>query len=70
MTRPQEPTLILADAVLDDVLSVVDNKTGRPPTTVELRDRLKDPAWRIGSLNRRPCAASELIGYLSDRIEI
>jgi 2-dehydropantoate 2-reductase len=38
----------LADAVLDEVLSVVDSETDRLPSTVRLRDRLKDPAWRFG----------------------
>lgn len=38
----------LADAVLDEVLSVVDNETDRLPSTVGLRDKLKDPAWRFG----------------------
>jgi 2-dehydropantoate 2-reductase len=38
----------LADAVLDEVLSVVDSETHRLPSTVGLRDRLKDPAWRFG----------------------
>ena len=39
---------MLADAVLDEVLSVVDIETDRPPSTVGLRDKLKDPAWRFG----------------------
>jgi 2-dehydropantoate 2-reductase len=38
----------LADAVLDEVVSVVDGETDRLPSTVGLRDRLKDPAWRFG----------------------
>jgi 2-dehydropantoate 2-reductase len=38
----------LADAVLDEVLSVVDCETDRLPSTVRLRERLKDPAWRFG----------------------
>lgn len=38
----------LADAVLDEVLSVVDTETDRLPSTVGLRDKLKDPAWRFG----------------------
>jgi 2-dehydropantoate 2-reductase len=38
----------LADAVLDEVLSVVDSETDRLPSTVGLRDRLKDPAWQFG----------------------
>ena len=38
----------LADAVLDEVLSVVDNETDRLPSTVGLRDKLRDPAWRFG----------------------
>jgi 2-dehydropantoate 2-reductase len=38
----------LADAVLDEVLSAIDNETNRPPSTVGLRDKLKDPAWRFG----------------------
>jgi 2-dehydropantoate 2-reductase len=38
----------LADAVLDEVLSVVDNETDRLPSTVGLRDKLKDPAWWFG----------------------
>jgi 2-dehydropantoate 2-reductase len=37
----------LADAVLDEVLSIVDSEAGRPPTTVGLRDKLKDPSWRF-----------------------
>jgi 2-dehydropantoate 2-reductase len=38
----------LADAVLDEVLSVVERETDRLPSTVGLRDRLKDSAWRFG----------------------
>jgi 2-dehydropantoate 2-reductase len=38
----------LADAVLDEVLSVIDNETDRLPSTEGLRDKLKDPAWRFG----------------------
>jgi 2-dehydropantoate 2-reductase len=38
----------LADAVLDEVLSVIDNETDRLPSTAGLRDKLKDPAWRFG----------------------
>lgn len=38
----------LADAVLDEVLSVVDNETDRLPSMVGFRDKLKDPAWRFG----------------------
>lgn len=38
----------LADAVLDEVLSVIDNETDRLPSTVGLRDKLKDPAWHFG----------------------
>jgi 2-dehydropantoate 2-reductase len=38
----------LADAVLDEVLSVVDNETDRLPSMVGFRDKLHDPAWRFG----------------------
>jgi 2-dehydropantoate 2-reductase len=38
----------LADAVLDEVLSVVDSETDRLPSTVALRAKLKDPAWQFG----------------------
>lgn len=38
----------LADAVLDEVLSVVEHETDRLPSTVGLRDKLKNPAWRFG----------------------
>jgi 2-dehydropantoate 2-reductase len=38
----------LADAVLGEILSVVDSETDRLPSTTGLRDRLKDPAWRFG----------------------
>lgn len=38
----------LADAVLDEVLSVIDHETDRLPSTVGLRGKLKDPRWRFG----------------------
>lgn len=38
----------LADAVLDEVISVIDHETDRLPSTVGLRGKLKDPGWRFG----------------------
>jgi 2-dehydropantoate 2-reductase len=58
----------LADAVLDEVLSVVDSETDRLPSTVGLRDKLKDPAWRFGpSMFRDLTAARRVeVGVLTE----
>jgi 2-dehydropantoate 2-reductase len=58
----------LADAVLDEVLSVVGSETDRLPSTVGLRNRLKDPAWRFGPSMFRDLTAGRRveIGVLAE----
>lgn len=51
----------LADAVLDEVLSVVEQETDSLPSTVGLRDMLKDPAWRFGPSMFRDLTAGRFV---------
>ncbi|KAA0115260.1 ketopantoate reductase family protein [Mycolicibacterium sp. P9-22] len=51
----------LADAVLDEVLSVVEQETDSLPSTEGLRDMLKDPAWRFGPSMFRDLTAGRFV---------
>lgn len=51
----------LADAVLDEVLSVVEQETDSLPSTVGLRDMLKDPAWQFGPSMFRDLTAGRFV---------